>query len=95
MKYDYTNISNTIISQTIDEWVHGERDRKIMKRRLIDCICYEPLADEFMLSERYIRAIVAKNEEIIYRKISGTKPEATVNDRKTPDIIPRFYCQTS
>ena len=34
----------------IDEWIFNERDREILKRRLLDGVCYEPLAEEFNLS---------------------------------------------
>lgn len=64
----FTNISNTDLSRLIDEWVKGERDRKIMKRRLIDCICFEPLAEEFNLSVRHTYEIVQKNIKIITEK---------------------------
>lgn len=65
----FTNISNTDLSRLIDEWVKGERDRKIMKRRLIDCICFEPLAEEFQLSVQHTHSIVQKNLKIIIEKI--------------------------
>ena len=61
------NISNSALSSLIDEWVHGERDRKILKRRLIDGICYEPLAEEFDLSVRQVKNIVYKGENIIFK----------------------------
>lgn len=65
----FTNISNTDLSKIIDEWVKGERDRKIMKRRLIDCICFEPLAEEFNLSVQHTHKIVQKNLKIITRNM--------------------------
>lgn len=68
MKLD--ELSNSQISALIDEWVKGERDRAIMKRRLIDCVCFEPLAEEFQLSARHIRLIVHKNEERIFKHIT-------------------------
>lgn len=64
----FTTISNTELSQLIDEWIKGERDRKIMKRRLIDCICLEPLAEEFDLSVQRINTIVSKNTKILSTK---------------------------
>ena len=39
--------SRSQIEHIIDEWIFSERDRKIMKRRWLDGICYEPLAEEF------------------------------------------------
>ena len=61
------NISNSLLSILIDEWLHSERDRKILKRRLIDGICYEPLAEEFDLSVRQVKNIVYKGENIIFK----------------------------
>ena len=61
----FTNISNSQLSGLIDEWIKGERDRKIMKRRLIDCIRFEPLAEEFDLSVRHTYEIVQKNLKIL------------------------------
>lgn len=61
--------SRTEITTAIDEWILNEKHRAIMKRRLIDGICYEPLAEEFDLSVRQIKRIVYKCEDIIFRHI--------------------------
>ncbi len=63
-------ISNTELSALIDEWVKGERNRAILKRRFIDCICYEPLAEEFKLSVTRIKSIVYKNGDILFKHIN-------------------------
>lgn len=52
---DYTNSE---ISVRIDEYIHSERDRAILKRRLIDGLKYEALAEEFYLSDRQVKKIV-------------------------------------
>jgi len=62
-------ISNSQIEKAIDEWIHSERDRRILKRRLIDGICYEPLAAEFDMSVRRIKEIVYKAEVRLFRHI--------------------------
>ena len=67
MRCDYSDISTSEMSHLIDEWIPKERDRHIMKRRMIDGICYEPLAEEFDLSPRRIKAIVYHWQEVIYR----------------------------
>ena len=64
----YTTISNTDLAAVIDNWVKGERDRKLMKRRLIDCIKLETLAEEFDLSVQLVATIVSKNNKIISKK---------------------------
>lgn len=70
---NFENISNAELSSIIDNWVKGERNRSILKRRLIDKICYEPLAEEFDLSVRHVKNIVYHNEEIIFRHIQERK----------------------
>lgn len=63
-------VSRTQLVSLIDEWILNERNRKIMKRRLIDGVCYEPLAEEFMLSVRQVKNIVYKGEKQIFRHLS-------------------------
>lgn len=57
------------IERLIDEWIFNERDRAILKRRLLDGICYEPLAEEFDLSVRHVKNIVYKAQERLYKHI--------------------------
>lgn len=63
------NISRSELSNIIDEWIFNERDRKILKRRLLDGICYEPLAEEFDMSVRQIKNIVYKSENTLYKHL--------------------------
>lgn len=62
---------NSQIRELIAEYIHSERDRKILERRLIDGITFERLAEEFDLSVRQTKAIVYRNEEIVFRHIRG------------------------
>ena len=59
--------SNSQIRELIAEYIHSERDRKILERRLIDGIVYEKLAEEFEMSTRQIRSIVHKKETILFK----------------------------
>lgn len=61
---DYTNSE---IREMIDERIHNERNRRILKRRLIDGICFEPLAEEFNLSVRQVQNIVYKEENRLFK----------------------------
>lgn len=58
-------LDNSEIERRIDERIRHERNRRILKRRLIDGICYEPLAEEFDMSVRQIKNIVYKYSEIV------------------------------
>lgn len=61
--------TNSEISAAIDEYIHNERDRAILKRRLIDGICFEPLAEEFDLSVRHVQNIVYRGSDKIFRHL--------------------------
>lgn len=52
--------------QLIDECIFNERDRVILKRRLLDGICFEPLAEEFSLSVRQTKNIVYKTQKKLF-----------------------------
>ena len=61
--------TNSRIRELIAEYIHSERDRKILERRLIDGIVFEKLAEEFDMSPRQIRNVVHRNESILFRKM--------------------------
>lgn len=53
----------------IDEWIFSERDREILKRRLLDGLTFQELADEFQISVRQVKRITAKGVETLVRHI--------------------------
>ena len=61
--------SRSELSSAIDEWILNEKHRNILKRRLLDGICFEPLAEEFDMSVRQIKRIVYKSQEKLFRHI--------------------------
>lgn len=66
------DISRSELEHLIDEWIIGrnaERDRKIMKRRLIDGVIFDDLAEELELSVRQTKNIVYKCEERLFKHI--------------------------
>ena len=64
-----TDYTTTEITALIREYVHNERNREILKRRLIDGRTYEQLAEEFDLSPRQIKNIVYKAEKVLFTKL--------------------------
>lgn len=66
------DLSRSEIEYLINEWIigkNGERDRKLMKRRLIDGITYENLAEEFDLTTRQVKNICYKNMEKLIKHL--------------------------
>jgi Mor family transcriptional regulator len=64
--------SRTEIEAAIDEWVVGrnaQRNRAVLKSRLIDGLTFEELAEMYDMSVRQIQNIVYKTQEVIFRHL--------------------------
>ena len=70
MRHNLEDMSRSEIEHAIDEWILNERDRKILKRRLLDGIIFESLSCEFDLSVRHIKTIVYKGEDKLFSKLN-------------------------
>lgn len=57
------------IEHLINEWIHDQRDREIVRRRLLDGIIFERLAEEFDLSVTRTKTICYKAQDKIKRHI--------------------------
>ena len=66
---DQYNFSRSEWENLIDEWIFSERDRNILKRRLLDGIRYEELAEEFDMSVRYVKTVVYKQSEKLFKHL--------------------------
>lgn len=61
-------MTNEEIRQVIDNYVrgrNGERNRAILKRRIIDGITLEKLAEEFDMSVSQVKEIIYKNRTVL------------------------------
>jgi Mor family transcriptional regulator len=68
--YEFCDMTNSEICNLIDERIRGrnaKRNREILKRRLIDGITYEKLAEEFELSTVQVKRIVYKCESALFK----------------------------
>ena len=66
---DTFDLSRSEWENLIDEWVFSERDRAILKRRLLDGVCFEPLAEEFDLSVQQTKTIVYRLQNRLFKKL--------------------------
>lgn len=62
--------TNSAVAEAIDEYIHSERDRAILKRRLIDGVFFELLAEEFDLSVRQVKNIVYRGQERVFARLT-------------------------
>ena len=56
----YIALTNSELAELIGEHIHSERDRQILKLKLIDGYTYEKIAEIYEMSPRYIRSLVKK-----------------------------------
>ena len=61
--------TNSRIRELIAEYIHSERDRAILARRLVDGVTFERLADEFDMSVRQMKSIVYKLQEELFKHL--------------------------
>ena len=54
----YVTLTNSEIAERISENIHSERNRQIMRMKLIDGLTYEKIAEIVQMSPRYIRSLV-------------------------------------
>ena len=65
--FDYTNSQ---IIALIDEHIHSERGRAILKRRLVDGICYDKMAEEFDRTPRQMQRVVDKLQKQLFKYLT-------------------------
>ena len=63
------NYTNSQIREIIAEYIHNERDRRILERRLIDGVTFERLAEEFDMSVSQMKRIIQKKSRELFRHI--------------------------
>ena len=63
------DLDNYEIAEFIDRFVRGERNRAILKRRFIDEITIEKLAEEFDLSVSQTKRILQISKEQLFSKL--------------------------
>jgi DNA-directed RNA polymerase specialized sigma24 family protein len=60
---------NSDLLIVINDYVHSERDRNVLKRRYVDGVKFESLAEEFDLSVRQVKNIIYKHEKSIFKHL--------------------------
>lgn len=61
--------TNSRIREAIAEWIHSDRDRRILERRLVDGVTFERLAEEFEMSDTQVKRIVYRLQEQLFRHV--------------------------
>lgn len=67
-RIEQTGLDRLQVGELIDKWIFNQRDREILKRRLLDRIPYKQLEDDFNISERQLKKIVCVGESSLVTK---------------------------
>ena len=58
--------SNYLLRDIIDEFVHSERDRAVLKRKYCDNKTIKELSEEFDVSETTIKNVMYKWDDLVF-----------------------------
>ena len=61
----YVELTNSQLAELIGENIHSERNRQIMRMKLIDGLTYERIAEIVQMSPRYVRTLVHRLADIL------------------------------
>ena len=70
---DLANVTNSEIAFLIDEYVHNEVYRDMLKDRFINGMCFEPLAEKYNFSVRHTKHIIYKEGDKVFRHLKSLK----------------------
>ena len=69
MRRHHIEVNVNQLTELIDLWILNDRNRQILKQRLVHGVKFEPLAEEFELSVRQVKNIVYKEQEKIFKHL--------------------------
>lgn len=72
-KENMIEYSNSQIEAIIDDYIHSDRDRSLLKSRLIDGLTHEKLAEKYDLSVRQVKRLIYKKQEVVFKHLEDAK----------------------
>lgn len=61
--------TNSHIIDVIDEHIHNDRNRGILKSRFVDGWTYEHIADHYDMSVRHIKRIIYTSQDQLFKHL--------------------------
>jgi len=61
--------ANSRIVAVIDEYVHNERNRAILKDRFVNGLTFEQIAEKHDISTRQAQNIVYRSQDVLFRHL--------------------------
>lgn len=66
----YSEFANSELDAAICEWIHSERDRRILHYKLIDGLTFERIAEIEDMSSKGIQKIVYAAEDKLFKHLT-------------------------
>lgn len=67
--------SNSRLREIVEDYIHSERDRKILIRKYCDNLTIERLAEEFEISVSQVKRIIYKHSFAIFGMMDKDEPK--------------------
>ena len=61
--------TNSHIAGVIDEYIHNDRNRAILKDRFVDGWTYERIAEHYDMSVRHIKRIIYTSQDELFKHL--------------------------
>lgn len=72
--YDFAkNYSTSDIDAVLNEWIHNETYRQIIRCRMVDHMTYEQIGEVFNYSCETVKNVLYDNEEVIEKELARIK----------------------
>lgn len=65
----YDERAHDQIEQAIDQWIHNERHREVLKLKLLRGLTYEKVAEAVDMSAKGVQKIVYRSEDKLFRHL--------------------------
>lgn len=81
-------IPNSLLISVIDEWVQGDMNRAILKDRHINLMCYEPLAEKYLVSVSTVKRILNRYDPVVFAHIDKELKKRDTVKNDFSDFLP-------
>ena len=81
-------IPNSLLISVIDEWVQGDMNRAILKDRHINLMCYEPLAEKYLVSVSTVKRILNRYDLVVFAHIDKELKKRDTVKNDFSDFLP-------
>jgi len=73
MRYEFEDYSNYQLESVIDEWIHGNINRSMMKMKFLDHKTIEDIAEVYNISPITVQRKITKMKSILKRHLVSEK----------------------